>query len=129
MAYTYKKRVNTNTKHSINYQNNNPFEKNPSTGGNCTWWAWGRFKEVYKDATGKVLTWTAGAGDACSFYKIMSKAGYKTGKTPKPGAIICWGYHDLAGLLVLWPIEELLRVLAISLVIIVTISMALFIIK
>lgn len=96
MAYTYKKRVNTNTRHSINYQNNNPFEKNPSTGGNCTWWAWGRFKEVYKDATGKVLTWTAGAGDACSFYKIMGNAGYKTGKTPKPGAIICWGYHGRA---------------------------------
>jgi hypothetical protein len=23
----------------------------------------------------------------------MGKAGYKTGKTPKPGAIICWGYN------------------------------------
>lgn len=93
MAYTYKKRVNTDTKHSINYPNNNPFEKNSKTGGNCTWWAWGRFKEVYKDATGKNLSWTAGAGDACTWYRIMGNAGYKTGKTPKPGAIVCWGYY------------------------------------
>ena len=96
MAYTYKKRVNTNSKHSISYPNGNPFEKNPSTGGNCTWWAWGRFKEVYKGATGKDLSWTAGAGNACAFYRIMGKAGYKTGKTPKPGAIICWGYNGRA---------------------------------
>lgn len=93
MAYTYKKRVNTNTKHSINYPNNNPFDKNPSTGGNCTWWAWGRFKEVYKDATGKNLSWTSGTGNACSFYRIMGNDSYKTGKTPKPGAIVCWGYN------------------------------------
>jgi len=93
MAYTYKKRVNTDTKHSINYPNNNPFDKNSNTGGNCTWWAWGRFKEVYHDATGKNLSWTAGAGNACTWYRIMGKAGYSTGKTPKPGAIVCWGYY------------------------------------
>ena len=96
MAYTYKKRVNTNKKHSINYPNNNPFKKNASTGGNCTWWAWGRFKEVYTKATGKSLSWTAGGGNACAFYRIMGNAGYKRGKTPKPGAIICWGYNGRA---------------------------------
>lgn len=93
MAYTFKKRVNTNSKHSAGFPGGSPFEKNPSTGGNCTWWAWGRFKEVYKLATGKSLGWTAGGGNACMFYTIMGKAGYKTGKTPKPGAIICWGYN------------------------------------
>lgn len=93
MAYTFKKRVNTNSKHSAGFPGGSPFSKNPSTGGNCTWWAWGRFKEVYKLATGKSLGWTAGGGNACMFYTIMGKAGYKTGKTPKPGAIICWGYN------------------------------------
>ena len=93
MAYTFKKRVNTNSKHSAGFPGGSPFSKNPSTGGNCTWWAWGRFKEVYKLATGKSLSWTAGGGNACMFYTIMGKAGYKTGKTPKPGAIICWGYN------------------------------------
>ena len=93
MAYTFKKRINTNSKHSAGFPGGSPFEKNPSTGGNCTWWAWGRFKEVYKLATGKSLGWTAGGGNACMFYTIMGKAGYKTGKTPKPGAIICWGYN------------------------------------
>ena len=95
MAYTYKKRVNTNSKHSANY-GTGTFSKNPSTGGNCTWWAWERFREVYKNATGKSLSWTAGGGNACAFYRIMGKAGYKTGKTPKPGAIICWGYNGVA---------------------------------
>ena len=60
MAHTYKKRVNTNSSHSAGFPGGSPFSKNPSTGGNCTWWAWGRFKEVYKLATGKDLSWTAG---------------------------------------------------------------------
>ena len=97
MAYTYKKRVNTSSKHSAGFPGGSPFSKNPSTGGNCTWWAWGRFKEVYKLATKKSLEWTAGAGNACMFYTIMGNAGYKTGKTPKPGAIICWGYGSAHG--------------------------------
>ena len=93
MAYTYKKRVNTDSKHSSGFPGGDPFSKNPSTGGNCTWWAWGRFKEVYKLATGKSLSWTSGSGNACAFYRIMGNHGYKTGQTPKPGAIICWGYN------------------------------------
>ena len=95
MAYTYKKRVNTDSKHSANY-GTGTFKKNPATGGNCTWWAWERFREVYQNATGKSLSWTAGAGNDCAFYRIMGNAGYKTGKTPKPGAIICWGYGGVA---------------------------------
>ena len=97
MAYTYKKRVNTASKYSIIYPNGNPFSRVSKTGGigNCTWWAWGRFKEVYNEATGKNLSWTAGAGNAGSFYRIMGKAGYKTGQTPKPGAIICWSYNGI----------------------------------
>lgn len=97
MAYTYTRRTNTNSKHSPGFPGGSPFSKNPSTGGNCTWWAWGRFKEVYKLATGKSLSWTAGSGNACMFYTIMGKAGYKTGKNPKPGAIICWGYGSSHG--------------------------------
>ena len=96
MAYTYKKRVNTNSKHSSGFPGGDPFSKNPKTGGNCTWWAWGRFKEVYKLATGKSLSWTSGSGNACAFYRIMGNHGYKTGKTPKPGAIICWGYNGVS---------------------------------
>ena len=96
MAYTYKKRVNTNSKHSSGFPGGDPFKKNPSTGGNCTWWAWGRFKEVYKLATGKSLSWNSGSGNACAFYRIMGNHGYKTGKTPRPGAIICWGYYGKA---------------------------------
>ena len=96
MAYTYKKRVNTNSKHSSGFPGGSPFSKNSSTGGNCTWWAWGRFKEVYNLATGKSLSWNCGSGNACAFYRIMGNHGYKTGKTPKPGAIICWGYNGKA---------------------------------
>ena len=96
MAYTYKKRVNTDSKHSSGFPGGDPFSKNPKTGGNCTWWAWGRFKEVYKLATGKSLSWTSGSGNACAFYRIMGNHGYKTGQTPKPGAIICWGYNGVS---------------------------------
>lgn len=95
MAYTYKKRVNTNSKHSAGFPGGSPFSVGPS-GGNCTWWAWGRYKEVYKKATGKSLEWIYGYGNACMFYDIMRKKGCKAGKTPKPGAIICWGYHGSA---------------------------------
>lgn len=94
-AYTFKKRINTNSKHSAGFPGGAPFSVGTS-GGNCTWWAWGRFKEVYKLATGKNLDWTAGSGNACHFYDIMGKVGYTTGKTPKPGAIICWGYYGQA---------------------------------
>lgn len=97
MAYTFKKRVGPTKYSSVSklsfYKEPNPFDINSATGGNCTWWAWGRFREVYYGAVQKDLKWTAGAGNACSFVRIMKNAGYKTGLTPKPGAIICWGYN------------------------------------
>lgn len=98
MAYTFSKREGP-TKYSqvknLTYYaakgSLNPFEINPSTGGNCTWWAWGRFIEVMAVA-GRSLKWKYGAGDACAFYRIMTNGGLAGGLVPKPGAIICWGY-------------------------------------
>lgn len=98
MAYTFKKRVGP-TKYSqvknLTYYAArgalNPFEVNSATGGNCTWWAWGRFLEVMAVA-GRSLKWKYGGGNACAFYKIMTNGGLEGGLTPKPGAIICWGY-------------------------------------
>lgn len=99
MAYTFSKRVGP-TKYSqvksLKYYTSmgslNPFEINSATGGNCTWWAWGRFLEVMAVA-GQGLKWTYGAGNACSFYRIMTNRGLSGGLVPKPGAIACWGYN------------------------------------
>lgn len=98
MAYKYKKRVGPTSYNQVKNiacykaeSSLNPFEVNPSSGGNCTWWAWGRFLEVMSVAN-KSLKWTYGAGNACRFYDIMTMGGLSGGLKPKPGAIICWGY-------------------------------------
>ena len=102
MAYKFDKRVGptnySQVKNLTYYAAQgalNPFEINPSTGGNCTWWAWGRFIEVMAVA-GRSLKWTYGAGNACSFYRIMINGGLSGGLIPKPGAIACWGYNGQA---------------------------------
>ena len=102
MAYKFDKRVGptnySQVKNLTYYASQgalNPFEINPSTGGNCTWWAWGRFIEVMAVA-GRSLKWTYGAGNACSFYRIMTNGGLSGGLIPKPGAIACWGYNGQA---------------------------------
>lgn len=70
-------------------KNNFPF--NNSTGGNCTWYAYGRFCEVAK----KVIS--HGSGNACRFYDKQYFPTCKRGKTAKVGAIICWGYGSAHG--------------------------------
>lgn len=70
-------------------KNNFPF--NSSTGGNCTWYAYGRFCEVAK----KVIP--HGSGNACRFYDKQYFPTCKRGKTAKVGAIICWGYGSALG--------------------------------
>lgn len=96
-ARTFAKRVGPTSYRQVKnlpYYNSpqNPFEVNPKTGGNCTWYAWGRFCEVAA-LGGKKLSWSYGGGDACRFYSIMVGNGkLKGGTLPKPGAIICWGY-------------------------------------
>ncbi len=98
MAYTFKKRVGPtsydqvkNLKYYVSPLNPPGFSVNPDTGGNCTWWAWGRFLEVMSVAN-KSLSWNYGSGNACKFYDIMTAGGLSGGLIPKPGAIICWGY-------------------------------------
>ena len=60
----------------------NGWQAGPS-GGNCTWYAFGRAAEY----TGKVQKLSK--NNACTWYKSW---GGKKGKTPKPGSIICWSY-------------------------------------
>lgn len=67
----------------------NPFEINLATGGNCTWYAWGRFQEL----AGKKIT-PVPAGNAYNWvYSAKASGILETGKEPRIGAIICWGYN------------------------------------
>lgn len=97
--YTFLKRTNTqygNLKNLIYYKNGNPFELNPKTGGNCTWYAWGRFWEVWASVDTKYqksMPKTVSSGDAVQFYSDGKANGFSVGKKPKPGAIVCWGYN------------------------------------
>lgn len=99
MPYTYTMRVGPTKYSQVKdleyYKVNgslNPFGVNSSTGGNCTWWAWGRFLEVMSKGQ-TPYRWKYGSGNACKFYKIMTAGGLQGGIVPKPGAIICWGYE------------------------------------
>lgn len=52
--------------------------------GNCTWYAWGRYKEL---CGVEISTeW----GNATNWFGRAQKAEYPTGQTPKKGAIACW---------------------------------------
>ena len=100
MSYTFQKRIGPTEYSKIKglkyYVQPNPFEINPSTGGNCTHYAWGRFWEVlanvqtqYKTKSPKYVS----TSNACYFYSDGIAAGYSGGLIPKPGAIACWGYN------------------------------------
>lgn len=100
MAYTFKKRVGPITYSQVKnlkyYKVTNPFEVNPDTGGNCTWYAWGRFWEVWaqvKTEYKSKMPTTVCRSNACYFYSDGLKNGFKGGIKPKPGAIACWGYN------------------------------------
>ena len=102
---TFKKRVNP---HGRSLRSNNIYYKPPknnslfnsASGGNCVWYAYGRFLEVWATAPKAqrdAHPWKGffnGNG-----YQMVSQArarGFKTGLTPKPGALICWGYYGSA---------------------------------
>lgn len=67
------------------------FDIGPS-GGNCTWYAYGRFCEI----AGKWIK-RGKSGNAVHFYDSDYFPDCKRGKTPKLGAIICWGYGSAKG--------------------------------
>ena len=69
-------------------------KKNPFSvgykGGNATWYAWGRFAEIL----GKYPTKLCNKGNAVTWYYTT---GYKTGQTPKKGAVAVWGKGSKKG--------------------------------
>lgn len=76
----------------------NPFPFNHATGGNCTWYAYGRFCENL-EAHGK-KPHLACRGDAVNFWEENKRAGrnaYKYGSKAKPGSIMVWGYGSRTG--------------------------------
>lgn len=56
-------------------------------GGNCTWYAFGRFMMMqgvtFEDLPG---------GDAFDWVDVAAERGYKTGWKPTVGSILCWSY-------------------------------------
>ncbi len=78
------------------YSDKNPFyAQTDGKGGrplmmpNCTAYVYGRLMEL----TGKTFEGLIG-GDARTWYSKAAAAGLKTGKTPKLGAVCCWGVTD-----------------------------------
>lgn len=99
---TFKKRVNphgwTLRKTSEYYKppkNNQMF--NTATGGNCVWYAYGRFLEVWSQAPEKekkAHPWPGSfSNDGVAMVSSARAQGFKTGLIPKPGAIMSWGYN------------------------------------
>lgn len=68
-----------------------PTDKECNVLANCVGYANGRFNEIYSEYTGyqgnKYNTLNCNAEN---FIERAKSAGLKVGKTPKPGAIICW---------------------------------------
>jgi len=56
--------------------------------GNCTWYVWGRARELLGYASTKL----SNKGDAGSWYNNKDD-GYARGSTPQLGAIACWNGH------------------------------------
>lgn len=70
----------------------NRFQLFGPTGGNCTWYAYGRFCEIAQKQIKLGKT-----GNAMHFYDEGYFPTCKRGKTPKLGAIICWKYANASG--------------------------------
>lgn len=77
------------------YKTPNPFTVG-SSGGNCTWWAWGRFREVAALAGKKIGPNDGPTGNASQFYNQCAGK-FERGIKPKVGSIICWGYGSPTG--------------------------------
>lgn len=105
-APKFKKRVNP---HGRDLRKNNKYYKEPlneckfnsTTGGNCVWYAYGRFKEVWDqapEALKKKHPWPGKFhSNGVTMVKQAKATGFKTGLTPKVGAIISWGKGSLWG--------------------------------
>lgn len=57
------------------------------TGGNCTWYAWGRFYEI-------IQKYPTGLSTSNATNWFSRTTGYAKGKEPKLGAIACYGYNN-----------------------------------
>lgn len=79
---SYKPRTSAPSKSNKYFYSDNPFYKSGYGLPNCTTWAFGRFYETLgsmpKLSTSNAENWYG------------KKDGYKRGKTPKLGAVICW---------------------------------------
>ena len=78
--------------HKGYYAGKNGFPINSGSGSNCTWYAYGRFCEIADK-------WVqcSQSGNAVHFYDSSYFPTCKRGKTPKLGAIACWGYGSAMG--------------------------------
>jgi surface antigen len=63
------------------YNRGNPY---PYSNGNCTWYAWGRIREMFDVS---LPSW----GNARDWYDNADRAGFSRGREPRIGAIACWG--------------------------------------
>lgn len=83
---------------------NNPWGYSPLDSGNCTTYAWCRFHEILgslSDAPGCHLS------TSHAEYWFDGTTGYKTGKTPKLGAILCLRDGNFSGLGHVAVVEEI----------------------
>lgn len=86
------RKVAPEVNNSCYYSNSNIFYKiklSPpyTSGGNCTWYAYGRTYEI----TGQIPTEAGFIGNGCEWWEANKISGkYKYGSTPKVGAIAVW---------------------------------------
>lgn len=73
--------------YKIEYHGNNPIKVWANVLPNCVGYAVGRYHQVLSDSSFKTFPY---AEDAGKFADNAPKYGLTVGKTPKPGAIICW---------------------------------------
>lgn len=75
---------------------NEPFNGFPvnwaGNGGNCTWYAWGRYQEA-QGLTERDPNMDMN-GNADQWFAYAQEHGYETGQTPKPGSIMVWSYPN-----------------------------------
>lgn len=80
--------------YTIEYHGNNPIKVWANVLPNCVGYAIGRYHEVLGDVNFKTFPY---AKNAATFFNNAANYGLKTGKIPKPGAIVCWDLPGSAG--------------------------------
>lgn len=90
----FEERTNGDDLYSNPYYNPpfNLFKHNGKEGGNCTWYAWGRFQEA-QGFTERDPNLDMN-GNAEDWWTYANNHGYETGQAPRPGAIMVWTYTD-----------------------------------